>query len=287
MKLIVAIPTYGRRMQLETLIRYLAEQTRLPDAVVVSAPDKSHVSLPEDSPFPVRAVYGQGLCAQRNALLAEAADRCDIITFLDDDFVPAKDYLARVEVAFEAPEQYSVVMGRVVLDGISGAGISWEDALAALDEPDRHRGPEVVDHVGAYGCNMSIRTAMIGDRRFDERLVLYGWQEDIDFTCDLNKLGRVVCVTAIRGVHLGLKGGRISGLRFGYSQVANPIYLIRKGSVPASFALPLMIRNLAANLVKSLRPETHVDRRGRLRGNWIAILDVLRGRIEPERILDL
>lgn len=287
MKLIVAIPTYGRRTQLERLVGYLAEQTRLPDEVVVSAPDESHVSLPDNSPFPVSAVYGRGLCAQRNALLTEAAERCDIITFLDDDFVPEATYLAGVEAAFKAEDAYSVVMGQVVLDGISGAGLTWDEALAALAEPDRDRGPEVVDHIAAYGCNMSIRTAMIGDHRFDERLALYGWQEDIDFTCRLNKRGRVVRVKAIRGVHLGIKAGRVSGLRFGYSQVANPIYLIRKGSVPASFALPLMTRNLAANLVKSLRPESHVDRRGRLRGNWMAILDVLKGRIEPERILEL
>ena len=81
---------------------------------------------------------------------------------------------------------------------------------------------------------MSIRASMIGDLRFDERLVLYGWQEDIDFTSQLRQRGRVVCVSNIRGVHLGLKAGRVSGERFGYSQVVNPVYLIRKGTVPAA-----------------------------------------------------
>ena len=55
--------------------------------------------------------------------------------------------------------------------------------------------------------------------------------------------------------------------------------------MPASFALPLMLRNLAANLVRSLRPEPWVDRRGRLRGNLLAIGHVLSGRIEPEHVL--
>ena len=40
-------------------------------------------------------------------------------------------------------------------------------------------------------------------------------------------------------------------------------------------------------MVKSLRPEPFVDRRGRLRGNVLGALDVLRGRIEPEKILSL
>ena len=34
----------------------------------------------------------------------------------------------------------------------------------------------------------------------------------------------------LRGVHLGNKRGRVSGLRFGYSQIANPIYLLQKGT---------------------------------------------------------
>jgi hypothetical protein len=60
---------------------------------------------------------------------------------------------------------------------------------------------------------MSIRTSLAGELRFDERLVLYGWQEDSDFTCQLRSRGRVVGVNAIRGVHLGLKseGSAASG----------------------------------------------------------------------------
>ncbi|TIX29105.1 MAG: glycosyltransferase family 2 protein, partial [Mesorhizobium sp.] len=54
-----------------------------------------------------------------------------------------------------------------------------------------------------------------------------------------------------------------------------------------SFALPLMFRNIAANLAKSLRPEPYVDRRGRLWGNMLAILHVAMGRIEPEYILKI
>ena len=103
-----------------------------------------------------------------------------------------------------------------------------------------------------------------------ERLPLSGWQEDIDFTCQLRRKGRVVALRSHIGVHLGVKSGRVSGERFGYSQVANPIYLIRKGSVPATFALELMMRNIFANLVKSLWPEPYVDSWGRLKGNLLA-----------------
>jgi GT2 family glycosyltransferase len=290
MKLAVIIPTLGRSGQVARLLGYLGGQTRLPDEVIVSAPDATHVELPESSPFLLSLVFGPiGSSAQRNAALASSLARFDIITFFDDDFVPSTEYLEQVEKAFFENDEWAVVMGMVVRDGAKNAGLTWEDAEAALwaTEGKEHDGPSVVDHVGAYGCNMSLRSSLVGDLRFDERLVLYGWQEDIDFTSQMRSRGRVVCVTSIRGVHLGIKTGRVSGERFGYSQVANPIYLIRKGSVPASFALPLMFRNIAANLAKSLRPEPYVDRRGRLRGNMLAILHVAMGRIEPEYILKI
>ena len=289
MKLVVVIPTFGRREQVARLVDFLALQTRLPDAVIVSAPDAGHVAWPGTSPFPARAVFGpRGLCAQRNAALDAVGSCFDVITFLDDDFIPAEDYLAKVAEAFAAHPDFAVVMGRVLRDGATNAGLDWPEAFAALAAPEPGPPPRpVVDHVGAYGCNMSIRAGMIGGMRFDERLVLYGWQEDIDFTSRLRARGRVVCLAGARGVHLGLKAGRVSGERFGYSQVVNPIYLIRKRSVPAGFALRLMARNLAANLARSLRPEPYVDRRGRLRGNLLALSHVLRGRIEPEHVLRL
>jgi glycosyltransferase involved in cell wall biosynthesis len=289
MKLVVIIPTLGRSGQVARLLAHLGKQKRLPDEVIISAPDATHVELLECR-FPVRTVFGKmGLAAQRNTALEHALGQFDIITYFDDDFVPANDYLDRIVAEFEKHPDRAVVMGRVVRDGATNEGLNWDDALLALrqSEAEMPPDPQVVDHVGAYGCNMSMRAAMIGNLRFDERLVLYGWQEDIDFTSQMRSRGRVVGVSSIRGVHLGMKAGRVSGERFGYSQVANAVYLVRKGTVPASFALPLMGRNIAANVARSIWPESYVDRRGRLRGNLLAIAHVLLGRVEPEYILKL
>jgi glycosyltransferase involved in cell wall biosynthesis len=286
MKIVVVIPTLGRSGHVGQLLEHLQRQTRCPDEVVLSAPDSTHLAPPATYVFPVNVVLGKvGLTAQRNTALAHVLERFDVITFFDDDFVPADDYLEKIEAAFAEHLDWVVVTGNVVLDGVASAGVDWPEALAVLARDRAPPGTEVVDHVGAYGCNMSIRSAAVGNLRFDERLVLYGWQEDIDFTSQLRTRGRVVGVGWIKGVHLGVKAGRNSGRRFGYSQVVNPIYLVRKGSVPAAFAIPLMARNLLANLARSLRPEPWVDRRGRLRGNLLAVAHVCTGRIEPEYIL--
>ena len=183
-----------------------------------------------------------------------------------------------------------VTTGRVIADGIQGPGINLE-AARELWARDEWAGdwPGVAPRWSGYGCNMAVRlsAAREHDIRFDERLPLYAWYEDIDLTRRMAAHGRVVHVAAASGVHLGVKSGRTSGLRLGYSQVANPIYLSRKGSYPRDHAFRSVGRHLLANLVRSAWPEFHVDRRGRATGNILALLDLLRGRLAPERILDL
>jgi hypothetical protein len=52
-------------------------------------------------------------------------------------------------------------------------------------------------------------------------------------------------------------------------------------------ALIMATKNVIANHALSLRPEAWIDRRGRVAGNWLALVDIARGRIDPMRILDL
>jgi GT2 family glycosyltransferase len=290
MQLVVIIPTVGRKHTVVRTLRHLEQQTQPPGEVIVSAPDHSHVEPFAASRFPVSYVFGKkGLCAQRNQALEKVLGRFDIVTFFDDDFLAATTYLERLRGAFAAHPEWAVLHGNVVADGVRGPGLSFEEGLRALarSEAEPAGEPVVTDHAGAYGCNMSMRVAQIGARRFDERLVLYGWQEDIDFTSQLKCFGRIVRLSSLIGVHLGVKSGRLNGVRQGYSQVVNPVYLLRKGTMSTGFALDLMVRNIAANLAKSLWPEPYVDRRGRLKGNLLAAYHLLRGRIEPEHVLKL
>jgi hypothetical protein len=58
-----------------------------------------------------------------------------------------------------------------------------EEGLDRLRQAERRERPFwVANHAGAYGAKMSMRATQIGYLRCDERLILYGWQEDIDFT---------------------------------------------------------------------------------------------------------
>jgi len=99
--------------------------------------------------------------------------------------------------------------------------------------------------------------------------------------------GRIVRSTRLLGVHLGTKRGRTSGVKFGYSQIANPIYMTRKGTLSPPRALCQMGRNLARNIARCLAPEPWIDRRGRLKGNMLALGDLALGCIDPRKILQL
>lgn len=291
MRLVVIIVTSDRKSTACRTLTHLERQTRRPDLVVVSAPDKAHVDPTLRVGYPLAFLFGaRGCTAQRNrALDSDLLSGADIVVFIDDDFTLAEDYLERVQEAFHRHPDWAVLTGRVVADGVKGPGLGFDEAIELLRRTMDVdvSGHERIKSAGAYGCNMAYRARDIGSHRFDERLPLYGWQEDTDFSRLVARGRPIIRLHALRGVHLGVKGGRVSGVRFGYSQIANPVYIVRKGTGSACWATNLIVRNLLANAALSLRPDPHVDRWGRLRGNLIALGHVSRGRIDPEFILQL
>jgi GT2 family glycosyltransferase len=230
----------------------------------------------------------RGLTKQRNAILREGAI-FDVIVFFDDDFLPQPTYLEKIEKIFAKHPDVAMVTGHVIADGIVGPGLKIEEAQQQLEADGRIdlEDEPLIDVYNGYGCNMAVRMGAVhqGHVDFDERLPLYGWLEDVDFSRRLGRWGRIVRSRAVRGVHMGVKSGRQSGVRLGYSQIANPLYLVRKGTFGGSRAIWQMGRNVGMNLVFSLRPEPYVDRSGRLRGNIRAIKDIVSGRLHPERVL--
>ena len=290
MKIAVVVATTGRADLLALTVARFARQTRLPDRIVVAAVTESDTAgLALDGPLPVETILApRGLPRQRNAALRHLSGGVDVVVFFDDDFVPANDYLAVLEDEFSRRPDLVGATAVLLADGIKTPGISFEAAVALVDQPrPAAASPSERLLPALYGCNLSVRLAAAADLWFDEALPLYGWQEDVDYSYQLGRKGKLIYTSRLAGVHLGAKGGRTSGKRLGYSQIANPVYLLRKKTIPPRLALRLMARNLAANCARSLWPEPYVDRFGRLRGNASALVDLALGRIHPERILRL
>jgi GT2 family glycosyltransferase len=291
LKVVLGIATVGRPTILAETLEEAAQQVRQPDRVIVCGSGPQDVAgIAERFGKTVEIVLAsKGLPIQRNAIL-DAAPDADLVVFIDDDFLMQPDYIQVMVEVFEQEPDTVVTTGHMVADGIIGPGITLEEGRQLLREDLRLPRPEGLEPAFAgYGCNMVVQAAVARRHgvRFDPRLPLYGWQEDVDMTRRLAVYGTMHVVRRARGVHLGVKHGRGSGTRLGYSQIANPLYLHWNSDYPLGFALRLMARNVASNLARSLKPEPYVDRRGRLRGNLIAVRDLLRRRLVPERILEL
>ncbi len=306
MRAYVVVATKGRPKETAILLERLLRQTRPPERVVVvgaelsdvhgiddyaqSFRDALTVTLSDRAGLPIQRNVGLEMLAKQGVFEPEA-DGC-FVAFFDDDFRPADDWLAAASEAFESASDCVGLTGRVLADGVRVGGVSEADAedfLAGRKEPQEHwaSGDAPRSLTSMYGCNMAFRDIVFRNKRFDERLPLYGWQEDRDFTGQAAEFGECLYIPDCQGVHLGVTGGRGSGVRLGYSQVANLAYLCRKGTVPLKIAAKLIFRSLGSNTVRSLREHALVDYRGRLKGNLIACVDLLTGRCKPERVLDL
>lgn len=289
-RILVSIPTTGRGAILAPVVRHLANQTRLPDAVILSGsiPEDFGQLQTEELPFQVEYVLGpRGLCQQRNRVL-DLLTRDDIVLFLDDDYILAPGFLAQIQAIFASHSNISMATGDVIADGILGPGLSFDEGRIALKEGlQKPANDVIIDTRNAYGCNMAVRMATVCDHdlRFDENLPLYAWFEDVDFSLRAARHGRVVKCGALRGVHLGTKTGRTPGKKLGYSQISNLAYLHKKGVLPFSVALKYTTRNFASNVFHSIFPVKWTDHRGRLGGNLLAISDLLLGRSDPRRII--
>jgi GT2 family glycosyltransferase len=293
MSVAIGIPTAGRREQLHLTLVRLTNQTRAAQRLIVCPVSRSDFdeTSARQLGFAVEiASAHNGLSSQRNAIINACATE-DLLVFFDDDFYPASDYIERAVTLFEEHPDIVIATNHPVLDGAPGRGISHEEATLAVMRIDATSAPtlQLRPTYAGYGCNMVVRLAPVRERLvlFDENLPLYSWLEDVDFSRQLAPYGRVVQCNQLRGVHLGTKRGRTSGVRFGYSQVANPLYMLRKGSMNLPYALKQVGRNLLKNTVMALWPEPWVDRAGRFKGNTMALRDLVTGKLHPMNAKEL
>lgn len=289
----IIVSTRGRPDIVNSLVNQLGEQTRPPEHIFIIASKADDVATLDQSQKNLTVRIGRpGSTFQRNDGLALAGSRYSTIVFFDDDFVPSRFWLERMSDVFTSQPDISGLTGNVLADGTRSAGIKLDDAksmVALRDASPDHAGNlhERFGHGSNVGCNMAYRYSAIEGITFDEHLPMYAWLEDSDFRGQVERRGRFVKTDDLWGVHLGHKLGRHNGLTLGYSQIANAVYLARKGTIPKGYLAKLASKNVVINALRSFWPEPYVDRRGRLRGNLIALADLLRGRIAPDRILGL
>ncbi len=286
----IIVATKGRPRAVTELLRFLEAQTLAPSVVLISATSAEDIESGHTTSLPVEYMFGEaGSSCQRNRALDRLADGFDLVVFFDDDFAPASTWLENCAQFFLTRADVVGISGALIRDGIKSDEITWEEALQLLREnpPLAPEDCTVSDSIDLYGCNMAFRWSAVRDLRFDEKLVLYGWMEDKDYSRLAGRNGRLVIDNTLVGVHRGIRSGRVSGKRYGYSQVVNPWYLHRKGTMTAGEAWSNILKALVVNGSKAVWPEKHIDRLGRFWGNLIGASLLLRGTCSPEKAAEL
>ena len=300
-KPLVVVATRGRPHEVKRLVAMLADQDTPPFHTVVIGVVSADLPAFSDEPsgsISLLLSKKAGSAVQRNVGLQELQrlghlnSPRNCVVFFDDDFRPADSWLRLACETFRDNPRLVGLTGQVLADGINGDAIeeTLADAILSGKAPQRPHwssGASSRPVESLYGCNMAVTSTIAAECRFDEDLPLYSWQEDCDYTGQARRFGETRLIPACRGVHLGVKSARSSGLRLGYSQIANPIRICRRKNMTRLRLVRFLTRALAANALRTLSRRKTVDYRGRLNGNMLALVDLLRGRCSPGRILDL
>lgn len=280
--LCVVIATKGRPGPLGDLLDSLGSQTEPPDQVVISATEIA--DLPPRLGSAEVVMGSAGLSVQRNRGLNKAREDCSLVAFFDDDAVLHVRYLEVMRQVFADFDAVVGAHGAVLADGAKGvSAVPLTEALQLLSQNVAHESTRPTESL--YGCNMVVRRDAALAVGFDEELPLYSWLEDLDFSLRLRRLGELrYCPTSVL-VHRGVKsGGRVAHYRFGYSQIANPVHLVRKNSIRRSDhrLIGLVVLPVVKNYLLAAAPGPQREaRRLRAAGNSRAVLDLLSGRLDP------
>lgn len=286
----VVIASAGRPHLVVDIVQSCRAQRGVQFHGVVSVPDEG--SLPVDRTILegwTVLVGVRGAAAQRNVGIDALGDDVAVVCFFDDDAVLREDYLINAMRFFEQNPGVVGMTGRVLLDGKLSGEIAKERAFEALDRSGGESPSAGWRYTRElYGANFAFKLTAAPQMRFDDQLPLYSWLEDHDVARRLLKLGPLAQVDDCVIVHrAAASGGRQNHTRLGYSQVMNAVYLQKKGSFPVWLTAQQILRPFLKNVALSVIASSRGWRRERLRGNFLALADVARGRITPGRIVEL
>ncbi len=191
MKLSIIIATHARPDSLARLIASIKPQLR---------PSRSELIVAENgTPTPSKLADADavtahihdplpGKCRVQNLAIKRAIG--DILIFLDDDLIVAKDYVDQVERFFTYHPEFAAMKGRILPleDPHKIAGVNW----VYLDLPLVDHGNEIVEVRGVLGANMAfLANALRTVGPFDERLGpgAAGHEEETEMSARLRRAG--------------------------------------------------------------------------------------------------
>lgn len=204
----VVMPTRDRAALLERVLGALSDQTLPASSFEVLAVDDGSVdetpAVLERSPLVTQRLSGAGggPAAARNLGLEAAS--APLILFLDDDVVPEPDLIEQhLLFHLRAPAHEEAALGYVSWP--AGETTPFMRRIVQSGELfawDRVRTQPELDFWLLYTCNVSLKTALLGRERFDERFP-HAAYEDVELAYRLTRRAgmRLRFLPAAVGIH--------------------------------------------------------------------------------------
>jgi GT2 family glycosyltransferase len=295
-KIAIVIPTIGRCDELRKMLQSLAQQTRLPDQVVLVDEAGEGNTLAREFPalhISVTTFQRGSASAKRNRGVECVASEIELIGFMDDDIVLEPQ---AVEVMLDfwknAPED------------TGGASCNWMNLPPLF--ASRLKSLRFVSRWGLYdprgslvmrsGFQTIFRSVpenryvqwlpsggvvyprrILQEELFDEWFQGYGFLEDLDFSYSVGKKHRLVIVAAARSYHYPSKIGRPDWYLFGKKEVINRLYFVSKHQ---EFSRPLCCLGLFVRMFLSTFEAVkglEAARLKRVAGNLVGLALVVKG----------
>jgi len=276
----VVINTKGRPGVVADIVKRVQTQTRAPDHIfVVGAHPLDLAALDHDDAQLSCLISRKGRAGRLNEALDMVGSGYDHVIFFDDDYLPSRFWIERAAQLFAASPEFVAIAGENIIQHTDSHGVSLSEAQSILQWCDglETTSQAISPRGSSYLGNIAIRGAALDKIRLDESLPFGSSLADVDFCAKISQRGRIGRAEQLNGVKIDAKTQRENGRKAGFAQIANAAYLARKGSFSRGLTFKLMTRSLAANALHSVRPEPHIDRRGRLLGNLQAFATLLHG----------
>jgi GT2 family glycosyltransferase len=291
----VVIASKGRPDFVAETIESLQSQTCQPKGIIVVVPSTEDLPKRQWADSVQYIVGTLGLTAQRNRGIKAIPTSVSYVGFFDDDFELKSDYLEQAIAFMEANPSIIGISGRL----LAGGRISRQDAKNLIVRYQPGENPRGMfysqgRHHILFGCNMIIRRAILNYETFDENLPLYSYGEDYDISIRLERYGLIGRFAGCVGVHLETPGGRVREVLRGYSFVANNWYFLKKGVTHLPFLMAwarfwwvCVVKSIWIDSWKLLKGDRSLDWGGRVKGQFLAVQDILIGRCHPKRIEEI
>lgn len=237
------ICTRNRTNELNLCVQHLSYSRLLPKIWVIDSSDMKEFSINSEFlkaySFVEHFECAAGLTVQRNFALDRLKNFRDSfrrVHFLDDDSYVSDKYIEEMSLALELPfvigatgfDQNNVANHRSIFRQVfkmkasKPGGISKAGVARQFDVESKH----ISDISWLSGCSMSFNIENIIGNRFDTRLKGYSLAEDLWFSFNLSRVGRLVHIPTATYKHLKSPNNRIDISSLNICEKLHRLYFI-------------------------------------------------------------